>query len=150
MKKRFTGVLIGLGLSLILLGNFSSLGFAQTIEEQCGAYEVCTKDNGMLIENLFFNLKIQYDNQTGRLVVDFDQNRGGFEIREGKKMVGFRDTICGAEFIADNFKKVPFVIGEYTVKDDKKPVDFSFTRFRDDCRHCTKTDIGIKFSPLNP
>ncbi len=154
MKKRFTGVLIGMGLTLILLGNFTTQSFAQIIEEQCSAYEVCTKDNGMLIENLFFNLKIQYDNQTGQLVVNFDQNRGGFKIREGKKRVGFRDTICGMQLVAKNFKKVPFDVGEYAVKNDKKPVEFDFspTKSRDDCRHCTTVApmISITFPPLNP
>ncbi len=147
MRKRFTGVLIGLGLSLILLGNFASVSLAQTKQEQCDAYEVCTKSNGMLITNFFFGLEIRYDDDTGQLLVEFDENRGGFEIREGKKRIGLLDKFCGAQFIAKNFKKVPFSVGEYTVKNDKKPVDFSFTRFRDDCRHCTKTDTKITFSP---
>ncbi len=146
MKKRFSGVLIGLCLSLILSGNFASLSFAQ----ECDAYEVCTNSNGMLIENVYSALQIRYDKLTGQLVVDFDQNRGGFKIREGKKRVGLIDKICNVKFLAENFKKVPGQVGEYAVKNDKKPVDFSFTRFRDDCRHCTLTTTGIKFSPLNP
>lgn len=150
MKKRFTGVLFSLGLALILSGNFAPLSFAQTIKEQCDAYEVCAKSNGMLIENDFFALRIRYNNQTGQLVVDFDQNMERFKLREGKKRVRLIDKICNVKFLANNFKKVPGQPGEYTVKNARKPVDFSFTRFRDDCRFCTKTDINIKFSSPNP
>ena len=153
MKKRFTGVLIGLALLLILSGNFNRLSFAQTPKEQCDEYKVCAKSNGMLITNLFFGLEIQYEDDTGRLRVVFDENRGGFEIREGKKRVGFRDEICGVQLIAENFKKVPGQLGEYTVNDDKKPTEFDFSSFRGDkCRHCTQAlpDLGITFSPLNP
>ncbi len=154
MKKRFTGVLVGLGLSLVLLGNFTTLSFAQAPQEQCDAYQVCTNNNGMLIENPFFALQIRYDKQTGQLDVDFDQNMQRFKLQEGKKRVGLIDKICGVKIIAENFKKVPFGVGEYTVKNDKKPVEFDFspTKFRDDCRHCTKTYpvISITFPPLNP
>ncbi len=150
MKKRFSGVLIGLCLSLILSGNFASLSFAQTIDEECDAYEVCTNSNGMLIENVYSALRIRYDKLTGQLIVNFDENMERFKLREGKRKVGLIDKICNVKILAENFKKVPGLAGEYTVKNDKKPVDFSFTRFRDDCRHCTKVHTGITFSPLNP
>ena len=151
MKKRFAGVLIGLGLSLILLGNFTPLSFAQTTQEQCEAYTVCTTNKDLFIENVYFALEIRYDNITGRLVVDFDQNRGGIETLENRKGVGLLDEICGAKFIANNFKKLPDEVGKYTVKNKRKPVsfDFSFANFRDDCRHCTTVE-HITFSPLNP
>ncbi|MCP5002712.1 MAG: hypothetical protein GY941_01985 [Planctomycetes bacterium] len=142
MKKQIAGVLIGLGLSLIMSGSFTSPGFALPIEEQCGAYEVCTKNNGMVISNVFFGLRIEFDTQTGQLVVAFDQGRGGFKMREGKNRVGLVDNDCGAKFIAKNFEKVPGEFRIYTVKNDKKPVelDFSLSGFRDDCRRCTTTD----------
>ncbi len=153
MKKQFTGLLICLGLTLILLGNFIPLSFAQTKQEQCEDYEICSKSNGMIIRNDFFGLTIKFDTQTGLMTVDFNPAYSdNFKIREGKRRVGFIDNFCGAKFIANNFEKPLGTVGQYTVKNDKKPVEFDFTltNFRDDCRNCTNVDIQLKFGSNDP
>ncbi len=154
MKRQFTGLLICLGLTLILLGNFTPLSFAQTDRVQCDDYEICTKSNGMLIKNDYFGLKIEFKTETGQLTVDFNPAYSdNFKIREGKRRVGIVDNFCGAKFIAKNFEKVSETVGQYTVKNDKKPAvfDFSLSSFRDDCRNCTTTEPAVitTFPPIS-
>ncbi len=127
MKKRFAGIIIGLGLTLILLGNFTTLSLAQTVQEQCDAYEVHAKNNDMLIENVFFALMIRYNDTTGQLIVDFDENLQQFELIEGKRSVELTDPFCSVKILAKNFKKIDGTDKEYTVKSDEKPVKFVYS-----------------------
>ena len=123
MKNRFTGVLICLLLIQMLSGYFNSLSFAQTNQERCEAYEACTNSNGVLITNRFFALQFQYDRQTGRLLIDFDQTGGNFEVREKKNKVVLIDRMCGVRLIATNFVLVTEDSnGLYEVKNPTRPV----------------------------
>jgi hypothetical protein len=128
MIKKIIGGLIGLGVFLILLGNFTTVSLAQT-QEECDAYQVSTKNNGMFIENDFHGVEIIYDDITGRLTIDVDPAYTQYMIEEGKTSVEFIDTACDVSILAKNF--IYYTTDEtgivYIIASDKKPVKIDFS-----------------------
>ena len=137
-------------------GSSAVFGGPQSADD-CEAYKVCSSTKGLQLQNNALNPPgvpiIGYNNETGRLTVQFDPDCKGLELQDRRNQLRFADTDCG---VLAQVKGVRKLDREDTIEDGiveyqaiQKDVSFKLKLVlgfgEDQCKTCTTIDMGFNF-----